>query len=185
MDETGTLGFARHAAAAPGAPDALPADDPLLRDMARLERLCFPRPFNYPLGTLRRFLAQPGAALLTWRAEPDADVPPAALPDGTGAPGALVAFHVFDFDDRELITLDVHPDWRRRGLGTRLVGESLARLAAAGCRRARCHIAVGNDASVDLHAKLGFRVIRRVRAYYGPARAAWLMEAPTRPASIK
>lgn len=54
-------------------------------------------------------------------------------------------------------TIVLDTDHLGRGLGTRLLGALLDRLAIAGVHRAVAIIAVPNDASVALHLRLGYR----------------------------
>ncbi|HLP02591.1 MAG TPA: GNAT family N-acetyltransferase [Opitutaceae bacterium] len=57
------------------------------------------------------------------------------------------------------------PDWCARGLGTRLLGELLARCEAAGARQMLGVIGdSANHGSVRLHARLGFEHIGTMRA---------------------
>jgi GNAT superfamily N-acetyltransferase len=141
-------------------PDELP---PLLE----LEKICFPPPDNYDRTTLKHFLSLNGCGLLRWYAD---------TPE-TGTPGPLVAFHLFDCFSAELITLDVHPDWRRRGIGSSLLRRSLAKLRSLGHRVATCQIAVDNEASLALHKRFGFHPAGRLEHYYGSGRDAFHLVA--------
>lgn len=135
-----------------------------LREMAELEKLCFPPPENYDLRTLKMFVSLNGAGLLRRR----------EVVDGTPR---LIAFHLFDCLAAELITLDVHPDFRRLGLGRRMVTESLSKLREMGHSHATCQISVINRPSLDLHTSFGFRRVRQLANYYGPGRDAYLLKA--------
>jgi ribosomal-protein-alanine N-acetyltransferase len=138
--------------------------DAELRELAELEKICFPPPENYDLRTLRMFVSLNGAGLLRRR----------ELIEGTPR---LIAFHLFDCLAGELITLDVHPDYRRLGIGRGLVGESMAKLKELGHKQVTCQISVTNKASLDLHEPFGFRQVRTIRNYYGPGRDAYLLRA--------
>lgn len=111
-------------------------------------------------------MSRNGAGILRWHE-------PAEGPDRH-----LVAFHLFDCFAAELITLDVHPDCRRRGIGAALVTESLRKLREFGHRQASCQIATSNEGSLELHYRLGFKPIRTLRNYYGAGRDAHLLVAP-------
>lgn len=138
---------------------------PELREMVELERLCFPSCESYDLRSLRMFVSLNGAGLLRLRE---------TLPDGRRL---LAAFHLFDCLASELITLDIHPDYRRRGIGLALVSESMARLREFGHDRVRCQIGISNEASLELHRRLGFGIRRLLRDYYGHGRHAYLLTA--------
>jgi [ribosomal protein S18]-alanine N-acetyltransferase len=137
--------------------------DEELRELAELEKVCFPPPENYDLRTLRMFVSLNGAGLLRWREMVD------------GQP-RIVAFHLFDCLAGELITLDVHPDYRRRGIASALLTESLRKLREIGHRSVRCQIGVGNEPSLDLHRRFGFHPKRVLKHYYGPGRDAYLLQ---------
>lgn len=137
--------------------------DKHLQAMVDLELLCFPPPTNYDLRTLRNFCSINGS--LAFRVYPVEE------------PERLVGFHIADTLFGELITLDVHPDFRRRGVGRWLVGQSLAMLKKAGHGEASCQIATANEASLALHAELGFAKRKRIKNYYGPGHDAFLLRA--------
>ncbi len=139
--------------------------DKQLQAMVGLELLCFPPPTNYDLRTLRDFCSINGS--LAFRVYPVED------------PERLVGFQLADMLFGELITLDVHPDFRRRGVGRWLVGQSLEMLKTAGHGEASCQIATANDASLALHAGLGFTKRKRIKNYYGPGHDAFLLKAKT------
>jgi [ribosomal protein S18]-alanine N-acetyltransferase len=136
--------------------------DAELRDMVELERICFPPPSNYDLRTLRMFVSLNGAGLI--RCREIVDERP-----------MLIAFHLFDCVAAELITLDVHPKFRRNGLGSKLLTESLTKLAEVGHTQASCQIAVDNEPSLKLHQLFGFQPVRTLKNYYGPGRDAHLL----------
>ncbi len=54
--------------------------------------------------------------------------------------------------------LAVHPDYQRRGIGTRLLGIVEDRLRAKGCRRAILHITRDNAAVQSFYGQLGYGV---------------------------
>ena len=138
--------------------------DSEMRDMVELEKICFPPPQNYTLRTLRGFMSLNGVGLLRCYDE---------RADGM----VLAAFHLFDCLSAELITLDVHPDYRRQGIGSELLGMSMAKLAELGHRTAHCQIAVDNVPSVRLHEKFGFRVVQTLHNYYGKGAHGYLLVA--------
>ena len=152
------LAYSRRRYLKPMVPDAE------LREMAELEKVCFPPPENYDLRTLRMFVSLNGAGLLRRR----------ELVNGKPH---LIAFHLFDCLAGELITLDVHPDFRRLGIGKALVAESMGKLAELGHKQVTCQISVSNAASLELHYPFGFKKTRTVKNYYGPGRDAYLLVA--------
>lgn len=138
--------------------------DPEIRELEQLERLCFSPTERFDLRTFRLYLSLNGICILRYYEESLAGRP-------------LVAFHLFDCLEGELITLDVHPDFRRRGIASQLLTLSLQKLRALGHTRAVCEIAVDNQASLKLHARFGFKPERMLRDYYGAGHHAWHMKA--------
>ncbi len=56
--------------------------------------------------------------------------------------------------------LAVDPDWRRRGVASRLMGELEARFRAKGALKAKLQIVQGNDASTAFFGARGYRLER-------------------------
>lgn len=141
--------------------------EPELHELVEMEKVCFPPPEKYNLRTLRGFVSLNGAGLLRWYEEVEGKQ-------------RLAAFHLFDCFASELITLDVHPDFRRKGIGKKLVESSMAKLRELGHRYVSCQISTTNEASIVLHKLLGFRPVQVLKNYYGPGRHAYLMTAKLR-----
>lgn len=127
----------------------------------RLDQLCFERGIAYSRLELRRFLELPHAECVV--AESGRELCGFAL--GYPHPADLV--HV--------VTLDVHPSFRRRGLGRGLIESLLERSAAAGAKRAILEVDVRNAGAIDFYRVLGFRESGRLASYYGPGLDAFEM----------
>jgi ribosomal-protein-alanine N-acetyltransferase len=74
--------------------------------------------------------------------------------------------------EAELLTLAVHPEARRRGLGRGLVAGFEAAAAARGAVEVLLEVAVTNAAGRALYDGLGYAVVGRRRGYYRPAGGA-------------
>lgn len=131
-----------------------------VRRLWELDRLCFEPGIAYSRGELHRFLELPRAECLV--AEGEGAISGFALgyPDARGA-------HV--------VTLDVHPSARRRGLGRELLQRLLERLAAAGADRAILEVDVRNSGAIAFYRRLGFRRAGRLIDYYGAGLDAFEM----------
>ena len=68
--------------------------------------------------------------------------------------------------ETELLTIAVHPDHRRMGLGRRLLRDFEARAARDGAKEAFLEVAAGNNAAVALNLSAGWTQIARRRGYY-------------------
>ena len=68
--------------------------------------------------------------------------------------------------EAELLTIAVHPDQRRAGLGRALVEAFLTEAVARGGESAFLEVAEGNTAARALYAACGFAPAGRRRSYY-------------------
>jgi [ribosomal protein S18]-alanine N-acetyltransferase len=140
---------------------AVAGDLPRLWD---LDRICFEPGIAYSRGQLRRFFEMAGARCLV--AESDGKIEGFAL--GYSDPP----------ETAHVVTLDVHPSARRRGLGKRLLEGLLGALASAGAERAVLEVDVRNTGAIAFYRRLGFRKSGRIPSYYGSGLDAFEMERP-------
>jgi ribosomal-protein-alanine N-acetyltransferase len=71
-----------------------------------------------------------------------------------------------------IYTLDVHPFFRRRGVGSKLLQAIEAELGIKGARAVRLEAAIENPAAMGLYRKAGYREREIVRNYYGQKKDA-------------
>jgi ribosomal-protein-alanine N-acetyltransferase len=69
-------------------------------------------------------------------------------------------------DEAHITTFGVHPDWRRHGVGRRLLLRLLELSLELGARRMTLEVRTGNLAAQALYRSFGFTVTGRRRAYY-------------------
>jgi len=75
-----------------------------------------------------------------------------------------------------IVSIAVLPEFRRRGIGTKLMVEAMRRLKEVyEASEAYLEVRVSNDAAIRLYEKLGFRRMKRLRKYYLDGEDAWLM----------
>jgi ribosomal-protein-alanine N-acetyltransferase len=79
-------------------------------------------------------------------------------------------------DAVEIQNVAVHPDWRRRSIGRRLVEIVLDEARAAGVRRGLLEVRRYNRPALSLYRKLGFRETGTRQGYYSDGEDAVLME---------
>lgn len=70
-------------------------------------------------------------------------------------------------DELHIIVMAVHPDWRRRGLGERILRALIRSGMALGCVGATLEVRAGNHAAQALYGRFGFREAGLRRRYYG------------------
>jgi len=68
-------------------------------------------------------------------------------------------------DEAHIATIAVHPDFRRKGLGERILIHALQAAQAEGAQRAFLEVRAGNTGAQDLYKKYGF-VVDGVRPKY-------------------
>jgi [ribosomal protein S18]-alanine N-acetyltransferase len=130
----------------------------------RLDGICFEEGIAYSRAELSRFLSVPSAEGVV--AEDAGEIAGFAI--GYLARGRIA--HV--------VTLDVHPRRRRRGLGSALLDDLLGRFSKAGAREARLEVSVENPGAIAFYVKLGYLRGRVIRDYYGAGRHAYEMSKP-------
>jgi ribosomal-protein-alanine N-acetyltransferase len=101
----------------------------------------------------------------------------ACVPVAT-ADGVPVAFSVTTWlmDEASLLDVAVAPEWRRRGLGQRLLQQTLTRLRESGLQRWLLEVRSSNRPAQHLYRSLGFER-DGLRPNYYPARPGQPAEA--------
>jgi len=127
-----------------------------LEAMWALDLVCFAEPFRFSRRAMRGFAEAKGAAVVV------AEV-------GAGAGLGLVGFAVAQREGEigYVVTLDVAPQWRRRGLARRLMAEVEAKMRAAGARKMELHVSVENEGAVRFYEGLGYERAGRAKGFYG------------------
>ena len=141
--------------------DAVPED---LDSLYRLDQLCFEPGIAYSRSQMRSFLR-----ISTARA---------ALTERDGKLAGFAIGYLSRPGVARIITLDVHPDHRRHGIGQALMKEILGRLARDGALETRLEVDARNTRAITFYEKLGFRRGRRLEDYYAPGRPALEMTLP-------
>lgn len=78
----------------------------------------------------------------------------------------------------ELITIDVLPQWRRKGIGRKLYQALEMEFRGRGGVSIALHVAVDNEAAIGFYRDLQYRVTGRVPRYYLESVDAWRMKKP-------
>ncbi|MGQ9523335.1 MAG: ribosomal protein S18-alanine N-acetyltransferase [Armatimonadota bacterium] len=120
-----------------------------VEDVARVERMCFTT--HWPVNAFLNELSNRAACYLVARA------------------GDLVVGYAgmwLVMDEAHITTLGVLPEWRRRGIGERLLVELLREARRRGAVRATLEVRVSNHAAQRLYDKYGFKTVAIRRGYY-------------------
>ena len=127
-----------------------------------LDQMCFPEGIAYTPEEIALGLAQPGAFVLVAEVE-----------------NQVVAFLLAYQKKRpvgHIVTIDVHPDFRQRGIGYQLMELAEQRLRQGGAMRIVLEVSVENDPALQFYAKLGYLTRRLLPHYYRNESDAYLME---------
>lgn len=73
-------------------------------------------------------------------------------------------------EEAHITNIAVHPEMRRQGVGSFLLGEMIRRAAHRGCRRMTLEVRVSNEAAQVMYHKFGFSPKGVRRGYYTDTR---------------
>ncbi|RLF20430.1 MAG: ribosomal-protein-alanine N-acetyltransferase [Thermoprotei archaeon] len=74
-----------------------------------------------------------------------------------------------------ILNIAVHPDYRRRGIGSILMKEIMKRLKEKGARIYRLEVRVSNTPAQHLYERLGFRKAYVIKGYYNDGEDCYVM----------
>jgi ribosomal-protein-alanine N-acetyltransferase len=146
-----------------------------MRDLAtlhQLDQICFPQAIAYSRAELKYFLTHPRCSC--WIAEyPEDQVAAFVILERT-------SYH--EQPEGHIVTLDVNPAARRRGLGTLLMQNAEEQLRGEGTGLISLEVAEDNTAARRFYRHLGFVTRGRIAKYYGGRVDAEVMEKVISPA---
>lgn len=134
----------------------------------KIDQQCFAPGIAYSRFELKVYLRRRGSFALI--AEP-------ASPLASGQ--AIAGFIVAESGRRKtahIITIDVLPEARRFGVGSRLLLAAEERLADAGCDRIALETAVDNAPAISFYKRHGYFLVKTVPRYYANGVDALLLE---------
>jgi ribosomal-protein-alanine N-acetyltransferase len=137
------------------------ADD--LDAMYALDVVCFERPFRFTREAMRRFAEAKKARVV--------------IAEESGVLAGFVILHVEAGQDGRsgyVVTLDVDPAFRRRGIAALLMSEVERQARVEGCEAIVLHVFVGNEAAVGFYDRAGFARSHRDEEFYGRGLDAWV-----------
>lgn len=68
--------------------------------------------------------------------------------------------------ETDMMNVAVHPDYRKKGIGTSLITALIDILAQRGSHSLMLEVRASNDSAISLYAKLGFSEVGRRKNYY-------------------
>lgn len=139
-----------------------------LRILHALDQLCFRPGISYSLGALGSFMRHPRSVNVVAEAES----------------GKIAGFVVAEIQHRRggsaghIITLDVHPGWRRMGIGSQLMRAAEQRLRERGAAEIHLEVAIDDPGAQQFYESLGYARTGRIPGYYLGRLDALVMEKP-------
>jgi len=149
-----------------------------IAQVLEIDRLSFPQPWSE--GSYRFELTQNGAAHF-WVALAAEAQPPSFFERllGRSRQRAIVGYgglwHVID--EAHINTLAVHPEWRGRHVGERLLSHLLEQARSLGAVTATLEVRVSNVVAQNLYRRYGFLEVGRRPRYYADHEDALLLTA--------
>jgi len=122
-----------------------------LAQIVQIEWLCFPEETAFP-PQMFAYLIRYAVAIAA--CEPEKKVLGFVMGYTSGKTGAVY-------------TLDVHPSYRRKGIGSELILAIEKKLALLGAQSIRLEAALEKPEAVELYRKAGYQERELVRNYYG------------------
>lgn len=138
--------------------------------MLEIENLSFPTPWS--LSSFRyEMLENPYASLFGARV--------------AGPPGVVAFACVWVIDqEMKINNIAVHPHWRGRGIGGRILDRLLDFAVIQGCVEANLEVRPGNEVALRMYSRAGFMPVGRRKAYYSDTHEdALVMACPLGPRS--
>jgi ribosomal-protein-alanine N-acetyltransferase len=129
-----------------------------LEAIFRLDEACFSEEFRFDRQSMSAFAEAQGAVALIAEEEGGGEIIGFVIAQLNHVVAELQAY---------VVTLDVAPNWRRRGLAKRLMSKAEASAAAAGARWMQLHVFTGNDPAIRFYERIGYVRIRTRRGFYG------------------
>jgi ribosomal-protein-alanine N-acetyltransferase len=148
-----------------------------------IDQTCFPPGIAYTQAELKDYVT--AAGVFTLVAETSSENAETADVDrnGGGEHGSLVDSSIVGFIVAQtnrsgighIVTIDVLPEGRRSGIGSRLLAAAEERLRSAHCRRVRLEAAVDNIAAQEFYRRQGYAVTKTIRGYYSNGADAFVL----------
>jgi len=134
-----------------------------LAEVMQIEKVSFSTPWSKGM-FLTELRDNPFSRLLV--AKPD---PPAGKVQPAKPVVGYCCFWII-FGEVHIMNLAVRPDWRKRGIASRLVEETLSICRQQGVKKIHLEVRESNDLARRLYEKFGFRVVTIRPNYYSQPR---------------
>lgn len=136
----------------------------------QLDQQCFPLDIAYSRFELMYYIRGNGAFTLVAEEaaeKPDGDALRLAFLIGDQGKGARRRLAGTEADRGHIVTLDVEPKARRRGIATQLMDEAEARFRRSGCKVCYLEVAATNEGAIAFYRRRNYQVLSTIPGYYG------------------
>ncbi|HTV08376.1 MAG TPA: N-acetyltransferase [Candidatus Aquilonibacter sp.] len=133
-----------------------------------LDQICFEPPFRFSKNMMRRFAEARNALTVVAESE-------------SGMISAFGIAHVersWAMSSAYVVTLDVEPGQRRRGLASETMQRMEQRACEAGCRAMVLHVSVENEGAIEFYERRRYVRRQMAKGFYGPGRDAYVYSKP-------
>jgi ribosomal-protein-alanine N-acetyltransferase len=140
--------------------------------MHSLDVACFDRPFRFTRSAMQRFAEAKKARVV--------------IAEQNAALSGFIILHVEAAGDKRIgyiVTLDVSPDHRRKGLAGQLMQAAEQDARHEGCAALVLHVFAGNEPAIRFYESHNFERSHRESHFYGPKMDAWVFHKLLNPPS--
>ncbi len=141
----------------------------------QIDQQCFTRGIAYSKRELAHYIALRGAFTIVAEAA-------TPLQKGRQPIAGFLVGRKLRKDMGHVVTIDVVPEARRSGLGSRLMETCEERLRDAGCHAMFLETAVDNEVALRFYKRLGYSVVKTIPRYYFGSVDAFLLAKRLSPA---
>lgn len=130
-----------------------------------IDQKCFPPGIAYPRRELAAYIQRRGSFTI--------------VAEAAATPSAIAGFIVAEASRRgvgHIITIDVLPDSRRSGLGSKLLAAAETRLRQAHCQTVVLETAVDNASALAFYKRHQYSVVKTIPRYYSNGVDALVLE---------
>ena len=129
-----------------------------------LDEACFEEPFRFSESAMRRFAEARNALTVVAESE-SGEIAGFCIAHVERSRSGLSAY---------IVTLDVDPKQRRRGLAGQMLERTEQQAQEAGCGAMVLHVSEENDSAILFYECRGYERSHRVKNFYGPGRHAYV-----------
>ena len=145
----------------------------------QIDQKCFAPGIAYSRRELAAYIRRRGSFTVVARDLATNQAPPVPRHTGNKGFGGILGFIVVEVGRRgmgHVISIDVLPENRRVGVGSKLLYEAEERLRAARCHTVILETAVDNASALAFYKRHGYSVAKIVPRYYSNGVDAFLMD---------